>query len=363
MTNKGLSPLWLTPLLLLGGAICCWAQETPAPEPAAAPAAVEPADTDEAEPLREQTIYIPYKRLREVFEQQGRGVFLPYDQFQKLWRQARAGQAPPVDDRPPVGALITEIANEATVEKDVLSVEARLQIELLGQGWHEVPLRLSDAAIRSATIGGEPARIVSDAQGYKLLIKNDGEEPAQLTLTLSYSKAYSKSPGQNSVSFQAPQAPVNRWRIRIPQAGVKVNIHPMIAATEAPAEPKAGEGEAEQPPADETIVLAFVGAAPTVRVDWTPKSEGATGLEALATVQSQQEVSVDEGVVRTRTRLTYEISRAELSELFLEVPADQKVTRVPRSQRQGLGCQGGCRQADDRDPAVPARSRHAEHQR
>ena len=31
-------------------------------------------------------------------------------------------------------------------------------------------------------------------------------------------------PGQNSVSFQAPQAPVSRWRVRIPEAGVKVNL-------------------------------------------------------------------------------------------------------------------------------------------
>ena len=30
-----------------------------------------------AEPLREQSIYIPYEKLRKVFEQHGRGVFLP----------------------------------------------------------------------------------------------------------------------------------------------------------------------------------------------------------------------------------------------------------------------------------------------
>ena len=58
------------------------------------------------------------------------------------------------------------------------------------------------------------------------------------------------------------------------------------------------------------------------------KTEGAAGLDALATVQAQQEVSIDEGVVRTRTRLAYEISRAELSQLVVEVPLDQKVTRV-----------------------------------
>ena len=78
----------------------------------------------------------------------------------------------------------------------------------------------------------------------------------------------------------------------------------------------------------ETLVLAFVGAAPSVRIDWTPRAEGATGLDALVSVQAEQEVVIDEGVTRTRTRLNYQISRAELSELKIEVPADQKVVNV-----------------------------------
>ena len=57
--------------------------------------------------------------------------------------------------------------------------------------------------------------------------------------------------------------------------------------------------EEEDEPVEETVVLAFIGAAPEIRVDWTPKAEGALGLEALATVESQQQVTIDEGVVLT----------------------------------------------------------------
>ena len=48
--------------------------------------------TDEPGSLNEQTIYIPYEKLREVFERDGRGVFLPYDKFQQLWNEARQNQ-------------------------------------------------------------------------------------------------------------------------------------------------------------------------------------------------------------------------------------------------------------------------------
>ena len=68
---------------------------------------------------------------------------------------------------------------------------------------------------------------------------------------------------------------------------MKVNLQPLIAATEVPPEKKA-EGDGKKP--DETVVLAFVGAAPVVRIDWTPKAEGATGLTALASVQADQQV-------------------------------------------------------------------------
>ncbi len=294
----------------------------------APPASSEDGGRDR-ELVREQSIYIPYDKLRQVFEKHGRGVFLPYEEFQKLWKDARQRAQPPVQQKPPVGALITEIENEATVSKDVIRVKARLKIEVLAEGWNEIPLRLADAAITGATLADQPARIIGNAkQGYRLLVEKKGKQPQQIELVLEYAKAITKAPGRNSVSLQAPQAPVNRWRVRIPQSGVKVNIHSLIAATEVPTEQLDGTDPESQPQGDETVVLAFVGAAPAVRIDWTPKAEGAMGLEALVSVQAQQEVRLGEGVTRTDTRLNYTISRAELAELIIEVPADQKVVNV-----------------------------------
>ena len=332
------------------------AESPPAEKPAAADKAAPPAAAPAAPTppvVREESIYIPYSKLREVFEKEGRGVFLPYEKFQALWQAARDKTAPPAEVKPPVDALITEVENKATVSKDVLKVSAVARIEVLKEGWVEVPLRLGDVALTLATLDDQPARIVSDGGGYKLLIEKKGKQPQQYTLKLEFAKAYTKAPGQNNVSIDTPQAPVSKWEVRIPEAGVKVNIQPLLAATEVP---PAGGAKVE-----ETVVLAFVGAAPTVRwcrvprlrrlppchlserprlqtaqpwhpptvrIDWTPKAEGAKGLEALASAKVEQEVRIDEGVTRTRTRLAYEISRAELTRLEVEVPADQKVVNV-----------------------------------
>jgi len=293
----------------------------PAPAPAAKPAATPAAEAAAESPsVREESIYIPYTKLREVFEKEGRGVFLPYEKFMDLWRSAREKTAPAVEPKPPVDFLISEAENKATVSKDVVTVAATLRLEILKEGWNAVPLRLGDVAITKATLDGEPARLIAEpGAGYKLLVEKKGKDPRQYALALQFAKAYTKAPGQNSVSFESPQAPVSKWEVRIPESGVKVSVHPLLAATEVP--PAAGAAE-------ETVVLAFVGAAPTVRLDWTPKAEGAKGLEALASVQVQQQTSIEEGVARTRAQLAYDISRAELGRLELEVPADQKVVNV-----------------------------------
>ena len=202
----------------------------------------DPAGGPADKSLREQDIYIPYDKLRQVFEKHGRGVFLPYEKFEELWRAAEAKSRPDVKPQPPVDAVITEIDNEAAVAKDVVRVKAAVKIDLLAEGWLRVPLRLSDAAITSATLAGQPARIVGGGGDIQLLVEKKGKQPESIVLQLEYAKAINKMPGQNSVSFEAPQAPVNRWRVRIPQAGVKVNLHPLIAATEVPPEKSGKRG-------------------------------------------------------------------------------------------------------------------------
>lgn len=285
-------------------------------------------DKGEMIKIREQTIYIPFSKLRDSFEKEGRGVFLPYDQFQELWKRARAVDVSPTEPTPLVNSIISEIESEATVEKDVVKVKAVLSIEVFKKGWQEILLRLNDAAIQKSTIGDQPARIVAKPEGYVLLVENKEDKPMSLKLNLEYAKAYTKTPGQNRVAFSAPQASLNKWRFRVPETGIKVNIHPLIAANEETTPPAAeGAPENKEPP-KETVLLAFVGAAPEVVLEWNPKSEGASGLEALANVSVEQQVIFDEGVMRTKQNLAYEISRAEISTLNLEFPADQRIVNV-----------------------------------
>lgn len=146
--------------------------------PMPTPADVAAAEGEAPTPLREQSIYIPYARLRSLFEKEGRGVFIPYEKFQELWNAARAAAKKIEDVQPPIGALISEIDSVAVISDraDVVEVTATIKLEVLQEGWNEIPLRLRGAAIRSAKLGDEPARLLHDANtGYKLLFEKKGE--------------------------------------------------------------------------------------------------------------------------------------------------------------------------------------------
>ena len=252
------------------------------------------------ESINEQTIYVPYEKLREVFERDGRGVFLPCDKFQKLWSQARKNQPKKSDLAAPLGALITDIESTATLGKEIVSVDATIKIQLLREGWHRVPIRLAQAAIRSATIDGDEARIVSAKNGqYELLIDHDSDKPETIELELSYAKSLTKTGGQSAVAFQSPQAPVNRWTIRTGQKDIDVKIEPMIASSKKNDEDEDADGDE---------ILAFVGAAPEVKIAWTPKAEGASGLAALISADTQTQFRIDPDVARTSATVTLNIA-------------------------------------------------------
>ena len=119
-----------------------------------------------------------------------------------------------------------------------------------------------------------------------------------LNLNYSMLEHFKKKLGQSSVSFLAPQAPVNRWRIRIPQPQVKIDVAPLIAVTKPMAtnagDENSGENDDDEfDPQKETVIYAFLGVAPDVTLTWNPKSEGASGLAAIVSAQTTQQVTID----------------------------------------------------------------------
>src|SRR5574341_1151781 len=120
-------------LCVLGGGLAV-AQETKKPS--------------EREILREKTVYVPYEKLKEVFEKEGRGIFLPYEEFLKLWTGQQKPPEPP-PDVPPAAAVIRGGAYTGSVTDKVARFTVTYEVEALKKGWSEMALPLRGVAVES----------------------------------------------------------------------------------------------------------------------------------------------------------------------------------------------------------------------
>ena len=116
---------------------------------------------------------------------------------------------------------------------------------------------------------------------------------------------------------------------------MKVNVHPNISATDALAE-QMGDADSRPIPAErragaakETLVQAFVGAADSRadRLDRQGRGGGGTGRPGHRAGPAGSGRST-KGSIRTRANLAYDITRADVTQLVVEVPADHNVVNV-----------------------------------
>jgi len=268
-------------------------------------------------PPPEKSIYLPYERLWEIFEKDQRGVFLPYAEFQQLWQRAY-GQPDPEAPKPPAPALITAIRGDLTVLEHNARASTTLSIDLYERGWLLLPLALPGCAVTRAVLGDDAARLIyQDQSGYTLLYYKQHEDRESITLTLDFICDLEKHPGINSLRFQPPASPISTWELLIPEADAKVTAdQERMIMEKIPAE--AGQSR---------FRLHLSGGAQRT-ISWTPKAEGAKGLEALINTSAELVNNIDDGMLFTQALLRCRISRASVGQLALIIPAGFRVTSV-----------------------------------
>ncbi len=297
----------LLPLLLLASSSAS-AEEgrKPAAPPAPAPAASRGGE-DVPPPAR---VYVPFEDLKKVFEKEGQGVFVPYEEFQRLWRKAM--------DRPeaPAPSGVATASYEGRVEGDLALVEASLELVSSTDGESAVPVGLGDVALGEATLDGKPAVILADAEkGRRVVVRGRGPHVLRVTLVAPVLP----KDGDRTVAFPSAGAPVSRLVFRVPGEGVKVTVDPNLATTRT----EAGSGT--------TLVQAYVGAAKDVRLTWRPRPVEAAGVEAVLQVRAEILHRVGEQTVETAGHLAMEVLRAARKSFRLRFPASARVLRVQGS--------------------------------
>lgn len=199
---------WLTLVAVVGSLLsgsATWAQEEAKPEVKPAEAKPDtPADkaAGKESPI-EKLIYLPYRSLKEVFEQQGSTVFMPYAEYLKQFGKPKASEKPAVE------AVITEDQYVGRVDKSLLRVNAKLTVKVLGQPWVEVPVKFGAAAVGKLTSNKEGDVLLKGTGNgtYALLFGSPGEHQVELELAAPIQT----SPDGRRADFEVPPVAVTTF--------------------------------------------------------------------------------------------------------------------------------------------------------
>ncbi len=279
------------------------------------PAALAGPTTAPAEPTK---VYVPYEKLRSVFEADKQGVFLPYDEFQRLWRAAQ--QSPAAVGKAPAPYLISSARFVGKVDTELARMQLELVVDILGDGWVEVPIGLGDVAVSAVSAvsapAGKPAPLLRVLDGqYVLLTRGKGRQ----MLTVDFARQLATQPGLNVLGFRTPPAAITTLELTIPDENMKVDVEPMLAAS---------TDQVEIDGKKATRLQAFLGATGQVKLSWKPKTQAAADLAAVVICEQLQHINVAEALISHDTTFNYDIRRRGVDTFTVQLPGEFRVTAV-----------------------------------
>jgi hypothetical protein len=256
---------------------------------------------------KEQTIFVPFDKLEEVFGKEERGVFLPYREFLEMWNKLNLPEKLKKTE-PPVEGVLAAANYVGKVTGDVAEIKAKLSFEALKEGWSKLSLGAGDLSIAEA----KSSAVLNFADGgYEVLFPNKGSYELEATI---YGRI-ARETGRSTLRLKLPRTSVSQFEMTIPDKGLEFAITPAAAFSSV----ENADGT--------TRLVVYFGASQEVSISWTKKT-GETALSALLFADVQTDVRLSAGAVRTDATLVYRILRAGVTAFEVLVPDNQQVLAV-----------------------------------
>jgi len=266
-----------------------------------------------------EKVYVPYEKLKDIFESEKQGVFLPYADFQRLWAAARGAPAGAIES--PLGYLISTARFSGKISGKLAEMNLLLTVDIMNDRWTEVPIALGQVAVAKTAFKTAPdaqakplLRVVNGK--YRLLVKGKG----RWVVSIDFVRQLVTKPGQNVLEYQMPAAAISTLELLIPEENMKVDVEPMLAAATsqviAPDKTKS------------TRLKAFLGSSDKVKLSWRPRTQAAAGLAPVVICSQLQHINVAEALITYDVKFSYDIRRRGVDAFSIQLPDKFRVTAV-----------------------------------
>ncbi|MHB8952966.1 MAG: DUF1559 family PulG-like putative transporter [Pirellulaceae bacterium] len=318
VTNKTLR-LSAATVALTGAGLMLLADVSIAQEPPAATTAPAPAEQIGPSNLN---LFIPYFPADRPPLDQAR-VFLPHDEFLRLWKQAHPEEAPL--QAPEVQAVVSYAEYRGRLEDDTARFHGRLVVHQFDDRWVSMTLPLGEVAMESAAIQGQPVALSGDPPAIYL------ERAGVHTVDIQFSVPVSRLGATGRFTVPLRAVPAGRLQFRLPGQGLDVQVvggpggwRRETGATVSNDDTSANMAAAESV---DDIISIPLGSATDLSVRWQPRREEPLGSD-LVNVEQSLFVGILDSGMHLISDLHYRVQQGAVSELRLRTPPGISVQSV-----------------------------------
>lgn len=293
----------------------CWclcASTSQAQEPQAKIAA--PAPPTRTPLIDADTLVIPYDAEDPL---QSNRVFLPYNKFIELWKQAHPDE-PDTTESPVAGTIAAalyaaELAPAAAGSKPAIKLTARYVCYSFREGQVTLPFPVGPVAVSNAQLDGAAAPLVPGNAQQPLAILLS--KPGLHVVDLQFSVPAQLTGPAGVFNLDLGAVPSGTVRFKVPAADLNFRVNGSSGAFR-----RVGEGP------DAALIIP-ISAGGQVQISWQPKQVRGD-VEAIVHVESTTAVLLAEGGTRLLSHSNFQVRQGSVSEAVFSLPEALSVRKI-----------------------------------
>lgn len=307
-----------------------WADDPTSPE-ITGPSSRTTHSDQEGTPI----IYVPYRQLREVWNQHNIPILLglPLKDYLQWWQEVMSPRLSPLPSLQ-VRAVLTTSDYRATCSKDLAHIQANLTAINLHEGWSEIPIHLGTAAIGSLTSDPDGAFLVSQesAGAYRLLLPKQGT----WHLTFELSQPVENTAQGRQLRLQVPPVPQTTIHLTVTEPDQQIDLSPAFVPLQREKDiPSEGLPEVATAGVENlrmSHLSARFGAVQQITARWIPRLEHRPDMAILLAAESLHHARFADGLFHLHTTYEVDVLRGQIEQLRVALPPSYRVLDVASPQ-------------------------------
>jgi prepilin-type processing-associated H-X9-DG protein len=268
------------------------------------------------------TLFIPYD-LEEGDPLKNTQVYMPHDEFLRLWKQAHPEPLEPA--KPDVRAMVSFAQYVGRMDGDVVHFDARILVHHVDDQWVRVALPIGKVALERVAVDGQTATIDGEPPGIYI------EKPGLHVVDVRFQVPLQRLGATGRLTLPLGAVPSGRLLFQLPAEDLEVQVSGAPGGWRLQAAGSALNDSLPDGTAIPNGVVPFVdvplGNSTDLSIRWQPRQVEARG-DCLVSVDQSLLVEVLDSGVNYHGTFRYQVQQGAVQVVEFGIPDDLMIGQV-----------------------------------